>query len=270
MPSNEGGGFAFAIRNRRERTVSDDGLIQLQSKISQLARIAAVSEMAATIAHQLNQPLAAVTNYVKAAQRLLGEMPASDEARTTLDKAAEQALRAGQVVRQAREFVRIDENEKQIENASDLLAEATSCALLWPHDQRIAVSFHFDCLAHEVRVNRLLIQQVVVSLIRNAMREMVETPRRELTISTHCDDGHVLNVQIADSGPGIADEARRQVFEPFVTGRSDRIGMGLSVSRSIIGAHGGNIFVLPNPDGGSVFTFTLPLHRHLPLRAAAA
>ena len=261
--------FNLAIRDRQTRNATEDHLTELQTRISQVARIGAVGEMGSTIAHQLNQPLAAITNYVKAAQRLLATAagPKNAEVTLALDKAAEQSLRAGHVLRQARELVTLSERSRQTERISDVLEEAIAVVLMWPRDGGAAITLELERPDELILVDRILIQQVVVSLIRNAQREMLDADRKELRIVTRRRGDATLEVLIADSGPGMDQVVLSQIFDPFVSGRSDRIGMGLSVSRSIVEAHGGTIAAATNPTGGTILSFTLPLQ--IERRAAA-
>ena len=218
-----------------------------------------MGEMASALAHELNQPLSAISNYLKGSRRLLeGD---GDERATTLrdalDKAADQAIRAGHIIRRLRDFVSRGESERRVESIIKLVEEASALALVGVKDRGIRVQFHFDPGVDLVLADRVQIQQVLLNLIRNAMDAMEATQTRDLSISAEpAGDAHV-RVSVADSGAGIAPEIAEQLFQPFITTKRQGMGVGLSISRTIVEAHGGRIWAEPNAGGGTVFHFTL-------------
>jgi two-component system sensor kinase FixL len=174
-----------------------------------------------------------------------------------LEKAADQALRAGQIIRRLRDFVSRGESERRVENIIKLVEEACALALVGDKDRGIRVQFQFDPSVDLVLADRVQIQQVLLNLIRNAMDAMESTPSRDLVISVSPADDGFARVSVADSGSGIGLEIADQLFQPFITTKRDGMGVGLSISRTIIEAHGGRIWVEPNPAGGTIFHFTL-------------
>lgn len=251
--------FTGFVRDLSERQQSEVRLQELQSELVHVSRLTAMGEMASSLAHELNQPLSAIANYMKGSRRLLEE--SSDERsallREAMDKAAEQAMRAGQIIRRLRDFVARGETERQIESVSKLVEEASALALVGAKELGIRVRFHLDRRFDLVLVDKVQIQQVLLNLVRNAIDAMSESDRRELSVTTAPAHDGMIEIQIADTGSGISDEVAAQLFQPFFTTKPHGMGVGLSICRTIVDAHGGQIGTRPNPGGGSVFYFTL-------------
>ena len=178
--------------------------------------------------------------------------------RDAMDKAAEQALRAGKIIRRLRDFVARGESERRVEDVKKLVEEASALALVGAKDKGVRVRFEFDPRIGFVLADKVQIQQVLLNLIRNAIEAMEETEKRELVISTAPGKDNMVEISVADTGAGIAPEISAQLFQPFVTTKRQGMGVGLSISRTIVEAHGGSIAPRPNPGGGTVFCFTLP------------
>ena len=177
--------------------------------------------------------------------------------RDAIERAAEQALRAGQIIRRLRQFVSRGESERLPENLAKLIEEASALALVGAKETGVRVNFAFDPRVTFVLVDKIQIQQVILNLVRNAIEAMQEMPHRELTISTVEADDAMVEIGVADSGPGIAEEIAHQLFQPFITTKAHGMGVGLSISRTIIEAHGGRLWVEPNPGGGTIFRLTV-------------
>lgn len=252
--------FTGFIRDLTDQQLTQNRLKELQSEVTHMSRFTALGEMASTLAHEINQPLTAINNYLKGCHRLLqrveGEqVPALQDA---LAKAADQALRAGQIIRRLREFVSRGDSERRLENLPKLIEDASTLALVGTRENAIAVSFRLDPRAELVLVDRIQIQQVLVNLIRNAIEILLEAPgARELGIETLLGSDGTVQVSVSDSGAGLAPEVRAHLFQPFVTTKQKGMGLGLSICRTIIEAHGGKIWADSRSQGGTILRFTL-------------
>ncbi|MFO1082159.1 MAG: PAS domain S-box protein [Reyranellaceae bacterium] len=252
--------FTGFIRDLTDQQMTESRLKELQSEVTHMSRYTALGEMASTLAHEINQPLTAISNYLKGSQRLLDriEHAQSPVLRDALGKAADQAIRAGHIIRRLREFVSRGESDRRIESLPKLIEDASTLALMGARENRIGVSFRLDPKADLVLADRIQIQQVLVNLIRNAIEVMVDTPgERRLEIATVADGQGLAEVSVADTGSGLAPEVASHLFQPFVTTKRKGMGLGLSICRTIVEAHGGRIWVDDRPGGGTVFHFTL-------------
>ncbi len=251
--------FTGFIRDLTERQETEARLQELQSELIHVSRLTAMGEMASAIAHELNQPLAAIGNYLNGSHRLLAgsDDPRIVTVRDVLDRAAGQALRAGEIIRRLREFVGRRESERRVESITRLIQEASALALVGAKEQGLRVSFDLDPQLDLVMVDKVQVQQVLVNLIRNAIEAMEASPRRDLSISTRPAGEGILAVQVDDTGSGISEEMTQKLFQPFATTKANGMGVGLSISRTIIEAHGGQIEAKPRSEGGTTFCFTL-------------
>ncbi|HET9717409.1 MAG TPA: PAS domain S-box protein [Pseudolabrys sp.] len=251
--------FTGFIRDLTERQKTEARLQELQAELVHISRLTAMGEMASTLAHELNQPLSAISNYLKGSRRLLegSNDEKSRSMREALEKAADQAMRAGQIIRRLREFVSRGESERRVESITKLVEEASALALVGVKDRGIRVQFQFDPSVELVLVDRVQIQQVLLNLVRNAMDAMEDSSARSLIVAVAPEGGSHVRISVADTGSGIQPEIAEQLFQPFITTKRQGMGVGLSISRTIIEAHGGRIWVEPNPGGGTIFHFTL-------------
>jgi two-component system sensor kinase FixL len=219
-----------------------------------------MGEMASALAHELNQPLAAITNYLKGSTRLIADKTDEESAliRDALTKASEQAVRAGHIIRRLRDFVSRGETERRIESLTKLMDEAGALALVGIKDYDIHAEFRLDPTIDRVMADKVQIQQVLLNLMRNAIEAMTETPRRHLTITSEATADDMVCLRVIDTGTGITPEAAANLFNPFFTTKPHGMGVGLSICRTIIESHGGKIWTEPNPGGGTIFCFTIP------------
>jgi two-component system sensor kinase FixL len=250
--------FTGFIRDLTERQKTETRLQELQSELIHISRLTAMGEMASTLAHELNQPLAAVTNYLQGSRRLLSENTdeVSRDVVQALDRASEQSLRAGQIIHRLRDFVSRGETVHDVESLSKLVEEASALALVGAKEQSVRVWFHIDPAGDLILADKVQIQQVILNLIRNAVEAMEDSLVRRLTVSSAA-QGDMVRVSVADTGSGLSKDYVRQLFQPFYTTKAHGMGVGLSISKTIVEAHGGKIWVEPNPEGGTVFHFTL-------------
>jgi two-component system sensor kinase FixL len=253
--------FTGFIRDLTERQQTEARLQELQSELVHMSRLTAMGEMASALAHELNQPLAAIANYMKGSRRLLENRQDQSLSvlRDAMEKAADQALRAGEIIRRLRDFVSRGESERRVEDVKKLIEEASALALVGAKDKGVRVRFAFAPRLNYVLADKVQVQQVLLNLIRNAIDAMETAPTRELVVATSPAPDNMVEISVADTGGGIAPEIADQLFQPFVTTKSHGMGVGLSISRTIIESHGGSIAPRPNPGGGTIFTFTLPV-----------
>eukprot|EP00913_Durusdinium_trenchii_P008210 g7707.t1 len=255
---NSGGETFFTgfVRDLTERQESAARLQEVQGELARLARLNEMGEMASTLAHELNQPLSAISNYVHGCARLLRDM--EDEAllrmRGALEEAGRQSVRAGQIIKHLREFVTKGETERTPQNIRQMVEEAAALALVGSRESGVRTVFEFGPGQETVIVDRIQIQQVLINLMRNAIEAMRESPRRELVVKTESDSGDHIAVVVQDTGPGISDEIADQLFKPFVTTKPGGMGIGLSICKRIVEAHDGQMTVMKNSFGGATFT----------------
>jgi two-component system sensor kinase FixL len=259
MQSGERRFFTGFIRDLTERQQTEHQLQELQTELARLSRLTAMGEMASTLAHEMNQPLSAIANYLQGCSRLLESMdhPNASKVRDALAETTNQTLRAGQIIRQLREFVTHGETEKRCENITKLVEEASALALVGAKEEGVKTLFRFGSHMDSVLVEKVQVQQVLLNLIRNAIEAMHGCARKELLVTTAAVDGSMIEIRVADTGTGLSDTIADRLFQPFVTTKPAGMGVGLSISKRIIEAHGGRMWAEPNPGGGTIFCLTL-------------
>lgn len=249
--------FTGFVRDLTERQSTERRLHELQYGLLHVSRVRSMGQMAAALAHELNQPLTATSNYIRAALRLLAvPEPDLERVRQAMNRAVEQTRRSGEIIRRLRAFVARGEVARQSESIVKLIEEASGLALIGAKERGVKVQIGMDPDLPQVLVDRVQIQQVLLNLIRNALEAMDNCAARELTLAASVHAGHVL-VSVTDTGKGIPPEIEARLFQPFVTNKPEGMGIGLSVCRTIVEAHGGRLWMEPSPAGGSVFHFTL-------------
>lgn len=253
--------YAGFVRDLTERQKTEKRLQELQQELTHVSRLGEMGQMASALAHEINQPLAATTNYLQAAKRLLakGDSDSVGKATVALNHATGQIDRTVEIVRRLRSFVKKGASERQLEDLQKTIEEASALALIGA-GHRLKVTMELQKGLPPALIDRIQIQQVFVNLVRNAIEAMENSARRELTVHLEIDgEAKNLVISVADSGSGLAPEVADKLFMPFVTTKSQGMGIGLSICRTIIEAHGGKMAAQANPGGGTIFKFTLPI-----------
>lgn len=250
--------FVGFVEDITDQAAIERRLKETQLQLQHAGRVGEMGEMATSIAHELNQPLTASASLAGAVGLMLKkvEFPQRDEAFALLDDAVSEIRRASEIIRQMRDFVRKRKTERGLHDVNRVVEEASAIALIGAEAEGIKVNTEFNDGIGEALLDRTQIQQVVTNLIRNAVDAMRTAPDKRLTISTSRYNG-LIEVKVADTGHGIPAEVKSRLFEPFVTSKDDGIGVGLSISKSIIDAHQGELFAIDNKPSGSVFIFRL-------------
>ena len=251
--------FAGFIRDLTSSRQTEQQMHSLQAELAQVSRISAMGTLATSIAHELNQPLTAVTNYVEAAHDLLDEPTQENLAliREALGEAAAETVRAGQIVQRLRNFISRGEAIREFTSLARLVKEAIALALINGDARDVDVDVLLDADHDRVLVDGVQIQQVLVNLIRNALEAMQDAEIKQLTITSQPDGDDMIQVSVSDSGPGLDSHVAERLFHPFVSTKASGMGLGLSICQTIVNAHEGRIWAEPSPMGGTQFNFTL-------------
>jgi two-component system sensor kinase FixL len=250
--------FTGFVRDLTDRQAVERRFLSVQADLAHVSRLSAMGEMASALAHELNQPLSAGANYVQGSLRLLNQSPINAPLiREALGQAGEQMLRAGDIIRRLRDFVAKGETDRRIEFLPQLLEEAGALAMVGARDRGVRLRYDIEADVGRVMVDKVQVQQVVLNLMRNAIEAMSETPPRWLIVAACRAADEMVEVTVSDTGSGISPEIATQLFEPFVTSKHEGMGVGLSISRTIIEAHGGRIWAEANAPRGTVFHFTV-------------
>lgn len=257
----EGPQFIGIIRDLRPRKAVEQRLAQLQAQLVQMARVNAMDEMGAAVAHELNQPLTAVMLYLQALTRKLksAETEVEQSVLEILGKAAREAERAGSIIQKMRHFVEKREPDRQPIDIRRLIDEALEVTLLGNDGAAVEVVRDEASDLPPFEADPVQIQQILINLVRNAMEAVKNRDERWIRIAVRTGDGMLL-IEVEDSGPGIPMETVRNLFKAFATSKKTGLGLGLAISRSIAQNHGGDLLVEPGGGGrGATFVLSLPL-----------
>ena len=255
-------GASKIARDVTEQRQMQQRTSKLQAELAHVARINAVSQLSSALAHELNQPLTAIMNYVSAAKLRWSQAggDGSDKAASLLDRAIAQAERAGAIIQRLRSFLEKREPHRVEEDLNATLQEAIALGFVGSSNDGVNLTLDLASDLPAVHVDKVQIEQVIVNLLRNATEAMKESDRRELSISSYRAGAKTVEITVADTGPGMPDSIAQQLFEPFVTTKEKGMGVGLSICRTIVEAHGGRIWMVPNPIGGTIFKIQLPVN----------
>lgn len=265
--------FAGFIRDASARHAAEQSVDELRNELLHVSRLSELGEMASALAHELNQPLTAIINYLEACRRLLERSEEAGQRQTALPdqveslmkKTSDQAHRAGRIIQQLRKFIRKGETERLPAPINAVVREAAELAMVGSRQQAISVDFEMADDLPEIMIDRVQIQQVIINLVRNSIDALIsetlfcEMGRRALTVRTGRPDGGAVRIDIIDTGPGLPKEVEERLFQPFVTTKSGGIGIGLSICKTIVDAHGGKLWATANPGGGTIFHMSLPI-----------
>jgi two-component system sensor kinase FixL len=253
-------GAAKIARDVTEQQQIRTRLEEVQAELFHVARLNDMNQVAAGLAHELNQPLSAISNYISGAEKLI-EKGDLDRARKGCERAAAQVARAGDVIRRLRDFVGKTPGQMRIENLTAVIEESGALTFLGARGAGVEVELRLSADADSALMDKVQIQQVILNLVRNAAEAMASGAERRLTLSTRRTPDGEVEVAFADTGHGLSPSVREKLFQPFTTTKETGMGVGLSLCRSIVEAHGGRIWAEDRPEGGAVFRFTLP---HVP------
>jgi two-component system sensor kinase FixL len=231
---------------------------ELRAQLTQVWSANSMGEMASVLAHELNQPLSAVTNYLRAARTLIARMELDDD--DLLDavaRAGDQAVRAGEIIRTMRDLATRGGTLQKPESLSAMIGEVDFIIAVMARDANVRVVYDLYKGDDTVIADRIQIQQLVVNLARNAIEAVTKYPSRQLNISTRLESGDHLITTVEDSGPGIDENVSDRLFQPLASTKPEGMGLGLSISSAIVENHKGRIWVEPSRLGGAAFSFVL-------------
>jgi C4-dicarboxylate-specific signal transduction histidine kinase/ABC-type uncharacterized transport system substrate-binding protein len=250
-----GGIFATVLSRRR----GEHELRTLRRDLTHVGRVASMGELAASIAHELNQPLTAILSNAQVAQRLLerGDLD-HQELESILADIVSDDRRAGSVIRRLRAFVRKDEAQRSFVDMNAVVEDVAGLVRSDAIFRNVALAIALSPRLPIVVGDRIQLQQVVLNLVLNGLDAMKDAVERHLLVTTATDDESGVIVAVSDHGPGVAERDLQRIFEPFYTTKSHGLGMGLAIARSLVESHGGRLRVENNKNGGATFTFTIP------------
>jgi two-component system sensor kinase FixL len=256
--------FTGFLRDQTERLATEERMGELRADLAHVSRLNAMGEMAAGLAHELNQPLAASTNYLAAAELLIRKGAQADEVADMLKSAARETLRAGEIIRRLRDFVERREVDVRITLVEDALREAVSLTLVGKEQFETRLEFMLDPAAKYMMADRIQVQQVVVNLLRNAIEAMRDRPRKDwkILVGSRLAEQAMVEIYVEDAGSGIDVDMMKRLGHLFATTKGEEgLGLGLAICKRIVEAHGGNLWAENRTQEGAIFHFTIPCAR---------
>lgn len=253
--------FTVFIRDLTEKFEAEAKMHELQAELAHTSRLSAVGTLASALAHELNQPLTIIANYLATSRDLLDDWKPEmlETIREAIDESGKAALRAGQIVRRLRDFVSKGEIDRQILPLGKLIHDATTLGLVGAREKGISLSVEIEPHIDNVIADRVQIQQVIVNLMRNAVEAMEHSAIKHLAIRAKRCGSDYAEISVADTGHGVPEVMQGHLFQPFVSTKAKGMGLGLSICHTIIAAHGGEMSVEFEQGGGTIFKFTVPL-----------
>jgi two-component system sensor kinase FixL len=253
--------FLGILHDLTDRTSRERDFQELQNELLHALRLTAMGQLTSALAHELNQPLTAVMNYLNAARRTLdaGGEQAIGRVREFMDKAVSQTQRAGQIIRRLRNFIEKRDSDRQPENLNSCVEEAIALGLVGASDRDVKITTELADDLPPVVMDRIQLQQVMINLMRNALEALENSSERHIVIRTRRPSPDFVQVSVTDTGPGVPPEILPNLFIPFSTTKAKGLGMGLTICKAIVEAHNGRIWVTAPKEGGSEFAFRLPV-----------
>ncbi len=262
-------GLVINSRDVTDRKQAEELARHHQAELAHALRVSTIGELAAGLAHEINQPLAAIVSYAKGcARRIRSGGGTPGDLLGAVEEIAAQAVRADQIVRRLRDFVRKQDPRRERVDPNHLVREAVRLVASEGRERQIALRLDLAPDVAAVWADGIQIEQVILNLVRNAFEAMqtVDVADRGLVVRTAPSGEAAVEIAVTDAGPGLTPEHADAVFDPFFTTKPDGLGIGLAISRSIVEAHGGRLWATPNPQRGTTFHFTVPIddrgHRH--------
>jgi two-component system sensor kinase FixL len=249
-------GASKIIQDLTERHAQESRIRELQSELAHVQRLTELGQVVSTLVHEVNQPLTAIGNYVNASRRLL-VAGKQEQVEGALKQIGDQTGRARQIVERIREFVRKGEPQMREEHLPQVFDEIVKLTEASVPQEGLRITTHIHPMASAAEIDKVQVHQVMFNLMRNAIEAMQGQPRRELAVMAKPTEGGMLEISVADKGPGLPEEVRGKLFQPFITTKANGMGIGLSVCRTIVETHGGRLWAEDNPGGGTIFKFTL-------------
>ena len=248
-------GASTILRDLTRRNARDQRIQELQSELAHVQRLNELGQVVATLVHEINQPLTAIGSYVHACRRLVttGDR---ERIQNALERIADQTDRTRDIVQRIRDFVKKREVQMRAENLAQVIEEAIELTRTSVTDT-MTLGIRIEQTGLEVEIDKVQVQQVLFNLLRNGIEAMQDQPRRELVVTTSRVKEGMVEISVADTGPGLPEEVRKKLFQPFVTTKASGMGVGLSVCKAIVEAHRGRLWADDNPSGGTIFRFTV-------------
>ena len=244
------------MRDLTGRNIRDQQILELQAELAHVQRLNELGHVVSTLVHEVNQPLTAISNYVNACRRLI-KTGDQEQIQSVLQRITDQTNRTRGIVKRIRDFVKKRDVQMRAEQLSQVIEEAITLTRASVRDGGLRFTVKTDPPGVQVEIDRVQVQQVLFNLLRNAIEAMQDQPKRQLVVATSLVQGGMVEISVADSGPGLVDEVRAKLFQPFVTTKVHGMGVGLSVCRAIVEWHGGRLWADDNPSRGTVFRFTV-------------